>query len=424
MDINDLLKGIPCQCGKYHTCDIDYVYIERGAAKHLSDICEQYNHILIVADENTYRAAGDATLPYINGKTIHKQIFSGKEILVPNENAIKAVTDSLANAEIIIGIGSGVIQDLCKYVSFSSKIPYIIVATAPSMDGYASTGAAMITEGMKVTYPAGLPMAIIADTTVLANAPLDMIKAGYGDIIGKFSALNDWKLSHCINAEYFCSYIYDLTYQQIHKTLDLAKGLLQRDAESINALMEALVMIGILMSFAGSSRPASGSEHHLSHFFEITGILDHTPYFPHGIDVAYSTVITAQLREKLLSRPFPATIYRPTAADYAEAITGIYKSVAAGCMALQEKVGNYTKDRGYLQKEQEIREILAQMPTGAEIEKMLSLAELDMADFYRLYSEEKIKNAILYAKELKDRYTVLWLFYDLYGENFCASLDR
>ena len=211
MDINNLLKGIECDCGKYHTCDIDYVYIERGAINRLSEICNNYNNILIVADENTFAAAGDKTILAIEGKSIEKVIFSGKEILVPNESAIKTVTEKLDDAEIIVGIGSGVIQDLCKYVSFFHNTPYVIVATAPSMDGYASNGAAMITDGMKVTYSAGLPIAIIGDVDVLKNAPIDMIKAGYGDVIGKFSALNDWKLSHLINNEYFCDYIYNLT---------------------------------------------------------------------------------------------------------------------------------------------------------------------------------------------------------------------
>ena len=88
-----------------------------------------------------------------------------------------------------------------------SKIPYIIVATAPSMDGYASDGAAMILGGMKETVKAGLPKAIIADTNVLKNAPMDMIKAGYGDIIGKYSALNDWKFANIVYGEFFCNYI-------------------------------------------------------------------------------------------------------------------------------------------------------------------------------------------------------------------------
>lgn len=417
MDINKLLEGINCDCGKNHTCDIKYVYIENNATKCLKDICKKYNNILLVADENTYTAAGEKTVCAILGKNITEVIFSGKEILVPNEEAIETVTQNLKNTDLIIGIGSGVIQDLCKYVSFQNKIPYVIVATAPSMDGYASNGAAMITGGMKVTYPAGLPLAIIADTEVLKNAPIDMIKAGYGDIIGKFSALNDWKLSHLINNEYFCEYIYNLTYNQIERTLKLANGILKRNEESIKTLMEALVIIGILMSFATSSRPASGSEHHLSHFFEITGIVHNTPYFPHGIDVAYSTVVTAEIREKIIKTKFPQKIYRQNETEYTEKMNSIYKQVANGCIELQEKIGNYKKNRlpFYLEKENEIKAILSEMPKASEIKDMLSLAELDINEFYSLYSKEKIENAVSYAKDLKDRYTVLWVNYDLFG---------
>ena len=93
----------------------------------------------------------------------------------------------------IIGIGLGVIQDLCKYVSYNAKLPYFIVATAPSMDGYALKGAAMIMGNMKVTYNAHVPEAIIADTEILKDAPMDIIRSGYGDILGKFSCLNAWR---------------------------------------------------------------------------------------------------------------------------------------------------------------------------------------------------------------------------------------
>ncbi len=420
MDINNLLKGVDCSCGKKHECHIDYVYIEKNATLRLREICKEQQHILLVADENTFAAAGEQTVAALSDKLLQKVIFGRKEILVPNEIAIQAVEEKLEGTEMIIGIGSGVIQDLCKYVSFYHAVPYMIVATAPSMDGYASNGAAMITDGMKVTYPAGLPKAILADTEVLKDAPMEMIKAGYGDVIGKFSALNDWKLSHLVNDEYFCQYIYDLTFEQIQKTLHLADGILKRSEESIKALMEALVIIGILMSFAGSSRPASGSEHHLSHFFEITGILTDSPYFPHGIDVAYSTVVTAALREKLLASTFPEKVYRPEQKNYEQEMKRVYRSSAKGCMALQEKMGRYQNNTAkmYLDREAEIRSVLNEMPTADEISGMLSLVELDMQEFYCLYGKDKIRDAVVYAKDLKDRYTVLWMYYDLLGEKW------
>ncbi|MBO5374924.1 MAG: sn-glycerol-1-phosphate dehydrogenase [Clostridia bacterium] len=416
MNINEILKGVECtSCGKVHKCPIESVFVEENAILRLLALCQKYNKILLVADENTYAVAGETTEKILNERILRQVIFSGKTVLIPNEEAIATVTKSMDNIDLILGIGSGVIQDLCKYVSHFSKIPYMIVATAPSMDGYASTGSAMILKGMKETVPAGLPLAIIADTGVLKNAPMEMIKAGYGDIIGKYSALNDWRLSSVVNGEYFCQYIYDITYEMIKKTLSTAGGLLKRDEKSIRALAEALIVVGIMMSFATTSRPASGSEHHLSHFFEITGIVKNEPYFAHGVDVAYSTVITADIRKRLLEKPFPSVQYKEDKASYLKNMQDAYKEVASGCIALQERLGTYNRDRLsiYKSKETEIRKILEEMPSPIEIEQMLALVELDIKEFYALYGKEKLEKAIKYAKDLKDRYTVLWLNYDL-----------
>lgn len=423
MDINSILSGIECSCGKMHCCDIGYVYIEADAISRLKELCQKETDILLVADENTFSAAGEKVENALYGKNIKKVIFSGDTLLIPDEEAIKRVRDELSGTELILGVGSGVIQDLCKYVAFFAKIPYIIVATAPSMDGYASDGAAMILNGMKETVKAGLPIAIIADTKVLKDAPLEMIKSGYGDIIGKFSALCDWKLSATVNGEYFCQYIYDTTCLMIKKTLNTAKKLKERDEKSIKVLMEALIVVGIMMSFAGTSRPASGSEHHLSHFFEIVGIVNAEPYFPHGIDVAYSTVVTCEIRERILKSEFPDRLYRIPRIEYIEKMKAMYKSVANGCIALQDKVGNYKADRIKIYKELkgEIKRILSETPSADDIVKMLAVAEIDINEFYNLYGAEKINNAVLYAKDLKDRYTVLWLYYDLFGARLITT---
>jgi glycerol-1-phosphate dehydrogenase [NAD(P)+] len=244
---------------------------------------------------------------------------------------------------------------------------------------------------------------------------MELIRAGYGDIVGKFSALNDWKLSHAVKGEYFCQKVYDLMAEALQKTLTLAEGLVARDEAAVGALMEALVLAGIAMAFAGTSRPASGSEHHLSHYFEITGLLENKPYFPHGIDVAYSTVITAKIRQKLLSAPFPREAVPFDRADWEKNLHRVYSTAADGCIALQDKVGHYSADRmaAYLEKEDEIRAILAEVPAPEEIEKMLRAVGLDMAEFYDLYDEQKLRDAVLYAKDLKDRYTVLWMYWDL-----------
>ena len=418
MEINELLSGVDCECGRRHECPIEKVYIEKGAIARLASLCASYERALLVADENTYGAGGNAVTAALGDKALSKVIFDGNTVLIPNESAIERVRESLADAEVIIALGSGVIQDLCKYVAHFATLPYIVVATAPSMDGYASDGAAMILGGMKETVKAGLPKAIVCDVDILKNAPLDMIKAGYGDIIGKFSALCDWRLANIVNGEYLCEFVYSTTEAAVEKTLAAAKGLMERDEDSISALTEALITVGIMMSFAGSSRPASGSEHHLSHFFEIVGIVRGEDYFPHGIDVAYSSIVTASIREELMETPFPARKFLPTRAEYEEKIRRIYGPVAEGCIALQDKVKNYITDRtrAYLKKENEIKSLFKASPTSWEIEGMLRPVGLDLMEFHKKYGTEKINDAISYAKDLKDRYTVLWTYYDLFGE--------
>ncbi len=418
MDINQLLGGVFCSCGAHHTCDIEAVYIERGAIRRLTALAAPYESVLLVADENTYCAAGKKTEEALSGKIAARVIF-GKEILIPDERATERVLASLGNASLIVGIGSGVIQDLCKYVSKLTAVPYMVVATAPSMDGYASTGAAMILGGMKETVAAGLPRAIVADTEVLKNAPMPMLRAGFGDIVGKYSSLCDWKLSAVVNGERFCSYIYDTTHKMVERVIGMAKGITEREEESIAALMEALIIVGILMSFIGNSRPASGSEHHLSHFFEISGIVKNLPYLTHGIDVAYSTVVTARIREKLCALPFPHRRFRESAEETKKKLTAAYnETVAEGCMTLQKKVGAYERDLTavYLEKEAEIKKILSDAPSADKILSLLSTVGLDMNEFTALYGDERIAEAVRHAKDLKDRYTVLWLYYDLFGE--------
>ena len=413
MSINKLLQGVDCHCGRRHTCSIECVYIENGAARHLPDLCEAYEEILLIADENTYRVAGERVEEALRDKKLTRVIFSGERVLIPNEEAIATVMASCAGATAILGIGSGVIQDLAKYVSHVTSLPYMIFATAPSMDGYASDGAAMILGGMKETVKATLPRAILADTEVLKDAPMEMIVAGYGDIIGKYSALNDWRLSALINGEYFCADIYRTTSEMIEKTLSLRETILRRDESAVQTLMEALIVVGIMMRFAGTSRPASGSEHHLSHFFEIVGIVKDEPYLPHGIDVAYSTLITAKIREALIDLPFPDTLYRESEQTLAKKLCEIYGPVGESCLALQEKIGSYRTARAYQACEQEIKSILRDTKGAREIEQILTDVGLDPSTFFELYGKEKIKTAIRYAKDLKDRYTVLWLFYDI-----------
>lgn len=414
MNFEKMLKPFECKCGMTHSCDIKQVIISSGAVNSLKSVLGDYKKILLVADNNTYGICGTVVEEQLADRLESTLIYQRDGILVPNEEAVCEMQEKLTEeTDLIIGLGSGVIQDLCKYVSFEGKVPYYIIATAPSMDGYASKGAAMIAENMKITYNAHVPEVIIGDVDILKDAPMDMIRSGYGDILGKYSCLNDWKLSQVILDEYFCDYVYDLTYEMLLKTKDLGEKLQQRDADAIQTLMEALVGVGIAMAYVGNSRPASGSEHHMSHFFEVTGILNGEEYFMHGIDVVYSAVYTQKLREALIAMDKPTPRAQLTKAEWEQKIRAIYTEAAEGVIALQNKLGWYERDLQpvYDTKWEEIKTVLKEVPSSEELIGYLKSVGLDIADFEKLYGTEKIKDAILYAKDLKDRFSVLWVNY-------------
>lgn len=417
MDINTLVKGIDnCTCGKSHKCPMDYVIIGKDVLGSLTDICEKYQNILLVSDQNTYKVCGKEVAKILGDKITTSIMFeTGGAPLIPNEDAIAAIHAKYVDGvDLILGVGSGVINDLCKIVSFERKLPYYIVATAPSMDGYASVGSALILKGMKVTLNAAPPKAIIADTKVLKDAPMDMIQAGYGDIIGKYSCLNDWKLSALINDEYFCQKVYDITYEMADKVKGLAEGVVKRDEDAVGALMEALVVVGIAMAYVGNSRPASGSEHHFSHYFEITGILTGKPYLAHGIDVVYSAVLTAKIRELILAS---APVRREfNEEEWKREVERIYLSSADEVVALQKKLGWYWEDNSekVLPKWDEIKALLAEAPTEAEMLQMVEAVGMNYQEFMDLYGQAKIDDGVLYAKDLKDRYSVLWLYFEFF----------
>ncbi len=414
MDIKLMTKGIhDCACGKDHNCPIDFVEIGSGVLPRIVDICDGYSRIVLVADQNTWRVCGEEVAKLLDSKVESAVIFqTGDKPLIPNEEALAAIEAKVSKTtDLVVGVGSGVINDLCKQISFAAGLPYYIVATAPSMDGYASVGSALILKGMKVTLNARPPKAILADTRVLKDAPMDMLQAGFGDIVGKYSCLNDWKLSALVNGEYFCQQVHDIVYTTAQRVEKLADGVKNRDEEAVCALMDALVVVGIAMAYVGNSRPASGSEHHLSHFFEITGILDDVPYFSHGIDVIYSAVATAGVRQQVLASQLHPYTHDQTAWD--KAIEGIYSTSAEEVKKLQARLNwyNTASYENVAAKWDAIREVLTEAPDEKRMLEMVESVGLDYSEFVKLYGQEKIDTAILYAKDLKDRYSVLWLNY-------------
>ena len=291
-----------CACGKSHKVDIQAIRVGSGVIQELPGILRDLgaSHIFLVADNYTYEAAGrqveqlldQAGLPY------HKRVFQTETPLVPNEYALGSVLAAMTSQDdMLLAVGSGTLNDVTKYVSARTGIPYVIAATAPSMDGYASTVAPTILDGFKTTLSAVYPAAIVADVDILKDAPMPMLTAGFGDIIGKFTSLADWRLSHQLNGEYYCPEVAGVIEAAVETCAANAQALAQREPQAIQAVTEALILSGLAMGMVGVSRPASGAEHQMAHYWEMDALRRGEVHPLHGNAVGVGTVLAASLYE-------------------------------------------------------------------------------------------------------------------------------
>ncbi|WP_271812775.1 sn-glycerol-1-phosphate dehydrogenase [Clostridium beijerinckii] len=292
-----------CSCGKKHRVDIKHIYVGENVYNRILDVAKEIlpKEILLVSDNNTYKALGKRVENELteSGYKINNIILVSDGDLIPDEKAIGRVLVEVNNeTELIVAVGSGSINDICRIISAKTHIPYVIMGTAPSMDGYASTVSPLIIDGAKVTYPGTNPYAIIADSNIMKDAPFEMICAGFGDILGKYTALSDWRLSNTIHNEYFCDTTEKLVRNAMYKCFENIEGAVKREVKAIEYISEALILSGIAMTLSGNSRPASGAEHHLSHYWEIDKLSRKLEHPLHGNSVGVGTVISAWLYKK------------------------------------------------------------------------------------------------------------------------------
>lgn len=291
-----------CACGKSHKVDIQAIRVGSGVIQELPGILRDLgaSHIFLVADNYTYEAAGRQVEQLLDqaGLAYHKRVFQTETPLVPNEYALGSVLAAMTSQDdMLLAVGSGTLNDVTKYVSARTGMPYVIAATAPSMDGYASTVAPTILDGFKTTLPAVYPAAIVADVDILKDAPMPMLTAGFGDIIGKFTSLADWRLSHQLNGEYYCPEVAGVIEAAVETCAANAKALAQREPQAIQAVTEALILSGLAMGMVGVSRPASGAEHQMAHYWEMDALRRGEEHPLHGNAVGVGTVLAASLYE-------------------------------------------------------------------------------------------------------------------------------
>lgn len=430
LTIGDLLnKEFDCECGRKHSVYIDKVIIGNGVIDELPWLLREFKleSPFIVADKNTYEVAGSRVERMLSASNINVRslIYKREHDLVPDERALgEFMLNYDRSRDVIIAVGSGVICDIAKYMSFSLGIPSIAIATAPSMDGYASDCSAFIIDDIKRSIQSSPPKVIIGDVDILKDAPMDMILAGLGDMLGKYSALRDWKLGNIILNEYYCDVVSKLVKTSVDKCVSEIEGYKERDELAIEHLMEGLVLVGIAMSFVGNSRPASGAEHHISHLWEMMFLIEGKEPVFHGTKVGIGTILVNRLAEKLIDSNLNFDILKEEARYFDEQkwckdIKRLYKKTAPEIITLNKKPYDILiKERlDRLERIEDnwdsIVETINKVPSSQQIECFLNEAGAPTSPQDIGIDNNIIKDTIIYAKEVRQRYTILRLLWDM-----------
>ena len=232
------------------------------------------------------------------------------EQLLPTEDKCAKAQMAANAAEYVLAVGSGTLNDMAKSVATRAGLPSGVLPTAASMDGYCSAGAALMREGFKVTDTVNPPAHVLVDADVIRTAPRIMTAAGFGDIVGKYTCLADWQLSHIINGEPIHKEAFAMMEQAREACMDAYEGLVRNESEAVEKLTSALLKAGLSMAMCGNSRPASGSEHHQSHFLEMDFARRGLPIPAHGVKVGLGTMLSLELYHYLSMAKVPCREYQ------------------------------------------------------------------------------------------------------------------
>ena len=288
-----------CPCGEKHECGVRAVRVEPGLQHRAGDVLREEGFpgkLLVFGDGDGFGAA-PGVVPSLEKAGFAVKTVRYDKLRVARMEDVERVEAILASgeADAVVAVGTGSSHDPCRLACARRGAPLALFGTAASMDGFASYSAPIVSGAFKTTHPAKCPEVVMADSTVLAAAPAALKSAGFGDMMAKYVALIDWRVSNLVSGETLCERVAGLVRQATDRIFSLAPRVLATDEESAAAVFEALLLTGVAMSFTKTSRPGSGTEHILAHFWECMELVEgKTPNY-HGTDVGVATLLV--LRE-------------------------------------------------------------------------------------------------------------------------------
>ena len=366
---------------------------------------------LVVMDANTERAAGARLVAAL--ADAEPLLFEQRSGLVPTPEAVDRVRARCHGGRPTVAVGSGVITDIVRRAVDLADAEFLSVPTAASMDGYASSVAALQLDDVKVTVPARPPRAIFADPRVAAQAPLQLTRSGIGDLLAKAAARVDWLASHLLYGEPFSAEVDRRVVAIVSWVAANVDRVLAGHVEAVAQLLGGLIDSGLAIAAVGSSRPASGCEHHASHFWDLLAARGCRPHHPHGMQVGYATWFAMRLQRfafgggvARLRRPSPpsdplASAARRWLGDPPPAIVAAVQEKQRFAARLDQWPAD---DIGWESVRAAIRPTLE--PFGS-VECALERAGIPDAPGFLDVDERMLRATFRYASRLRARYTVI-----------------
>ncbi|MFD1336710.1 sn-glycerol-1-phosphate dehydrogenase [Oceanobacillus iheyensis] len=366
--------------------ELPSIFLGEGVINEITNYVKlkEFKHITFVVDNNTYKAAGERIKSNVinEGIKAHVVVLTDNEhqqVIADEQTLVELFTKTPKNTDVYIAVGAGTIHDITRFCAYYMKLPFISVPTASSVDGFTSKGAPVILKGVKKTLQTSSPLAVFADTHILARSPKELTAAGFGDIIAKYTSLLDWKISAWIGNEPYNQQAAEITKDALLLCVDHREEIESCSSYGLEILMRALIESGLVMLLLDYSRPASGAEHHLSHYWEMSLLKDDKKQLLHGAKVGVaSTIIIDEYKNKLATKSVDSFI-------------------------------GTTLEKQLTQHWGEIKTLLDDLPSAAEVAKMLSFVHGPSTVEELGLEKQLVLESLQQAHTLRERCTGLFL---------------
>ena len=431
MSLKELIRpeGFDCECGRHHVCALQYLKIGRGAVESVPEMLAAMGRKrpFVVCDQNTYEVAGRRVCEILDRAGVEHGLYviPGKRISPAEWEVGSALMHYDPRCDMLLGVGSGVVNDTCKVLAHAIGVPSAIVGTAPSMDGYASNSSSMEVNHVKVSLYNHAPVGILLDSEILAQAPMRMLWAGLGDMVAKYIAVCEWRISHIVTGEFYCESIAQMMRSALKKIVDASDGITKRDPDAIQSIAEGLVVAGMAMAYAEISRPASGLEHYFSHMWEMMALERGVPYDLHGIQVGVGTVLSMKLYRKIRQiqpdrAKAEAHMKAFSRADWEAQVRRIFGKTADEIIAIEDKTHKNDPARhakrldNLVNHWDEILKIIdEELPDYDALYQTMAKTGMPMRPSEINVPMDDVVNAFIGARDIRDKYLSCSFLWDL-----------